>query len=53
MTDDELIAAMLGKDLAIAWKAKRIYDARHAEDPPIREPQHCSECFEGCPKCEG
>lgn len=53
MTDDELTAVMLGPDLALAWKAKQIFDKRHAADPQPREPRHCSECFEGCPKREG
>jgi hypothetical protein len=52
LTDDELIAAMLGRDTGIARIAKRIYDARHAGDFLLPEPLHCDECFEGCPKCQ-
>jgi len=52
MTDDELIRAMFHPDRFIAAKAKQIYDARHAADPQPKEPRHCDECFEGCPKCE-
>ncbi len=52
MSDDELIAAMLGPDLAFAYLAKQIYDRRHANDPQPKEPAHCAECFEGCPKCQ-
>ncbi len=52
MSDDELIAAMLGPDLAFAYLAKQIYDRRHANDPQPKEPAHCADCFEGCPKCQ-
>jgi hypothetical protein len=52
MTDDELILAMFDRDPAIARIAKRMYDAKHAGDPVPREPAHCDECFEGCPKCQ-
>ena len=52
LTDDVLILAMLGPDRGTALVAKRIYDARHAGDPQPKEPPHCSECFEGCPKCQ-
>jgi hypothetical protein len=49
----QLITAMLGPDLALAQVARKIYDARRAGDPQPKEPAHCSECFEGCPKCQG
>ncbi len=52
MTDDELIEAMFGRDTALAQIAVRIYEQRHANDPPVKEPPHCSECFEGCDKCQ-
>ncbi len=52
LTDDDLISAMLHPDPALARKAKQIFDARHANDPQPRDPRHCSECFEGCPKCQ-
>ena len=48
-----LIAAMLGTDPALAQVARKIFDARHVGDPKLKEPAHCSECFEGCPKCQG
>lgn len=51
LTDDDLVEVMLGPDAAFATVATRIFIKRHADDPPIREPAHCDECFEGCPKC--
>ena len=53
VTDVELIEAMLGTDTAIARIAKRIYDERHVADSQPKDPAHCAECFEGCPKCQG
>ena len=53
LTDDELIQAMFHRDTAIALMAKRLYDERHADDRQPKEPAHCAECFEGCPKCQG
>lgn len=52
-TDDDLIFAIFGADPAIARKAVEIYKKIHAGDPQPKEPKHCDECFEGCPKCEG
>jgi hypothetical protein len=51
LTDDELIGAMFAHDPAVARIAKRIFDKRHAGES-VREPAHCDECFEGCPKCQ-
>ena len=51
MSDDELIAAMLHPDVAIAMIARRIYNDRHKDDRPLPEPQHCEFCFEGCERC--
>jgi hypothetical protein len=53
LSDDDLILAMFDKDPAIALVAKRIYEARHPNEPQwIKETLHCMECFEGCPKCQ-
>lgn len=52
VTDDDLIAAMFGRDKFLAQVAKRIYDKRHENDPQPIGPSHCGECFEGCPKCK-
>ena len=51
-TDDQLLNLMFAADPAVARIAKRIFDERHAGDPPPREPAHCAQCFEGCPKCQ-
>jgi hypothetical protein len=50
-TDDQLIDAMLGHDPGIAMIARRIFLERHREE--FDQPAHCSECFEGCEKCQG
>ena len=52
-TDDELIQGMMSADPAMASLARKIFNAVHANDPQPKEPAHCSECFEGCPKCQG
>jgi hypothetical protein len=51
VTDDDLIHAILGPDPAIARIAKVLFTERHRRDPMPPEPPHCSECFEGCPRC--
>lgn len=51
-TDDELVGFMFSDMPALAMLAKRIFDERHASDPPLSEPPHCPECFEGCAKCQ-
>ena len=51
VTDDELIDAMFSRNSAIGRVAVSLYKARHATDQPPKEPTHCAECFEGCPKC--
>lgn len=34
--------------------AGALLEKRNMESPVIvREPKHCDDCFEGCPKCEG
>jgi hypothetical protein len=50
--DADLIRSMLGFNLERAVLAKLEFDRRHPNDPKIAEPAHCSECFEGCPKCQ-
>jgi len=50
--DEMLVMAMFSEDSAVAAIAKRLYDKRHVNDPQPQEPEHCSECFEGCPKCQ-
>jgi hypothetical protein len=52
LSDDSLIAAMLGYDLALAAVAKRLFDVRHAGDIEPRPPAHCDRCFEGCSLCQ-
>ena len=52
LSDDDLIAAMLHPDRAIGVKARAIFDQRHADEVGPKEPPHCSECFEGCAKCQ-
>ena len=52
ISDNDLIRAMFMSDPELAACAKRIFDKRHASDPQPREPRHCDECFEGCPKCQ-
>ncbi len=49
--DDALLRAMFSPDRSVADWARQRFLSRHPE-PPIREPAHCSECFEGCPKCQ-
>lgn len=52
MTDDDLIGLMLGPDDWLAHRARELYSERHRADPPVAEPAHCAECFEGCPRCQ-
>jgi len=52
--DEVVFAAMFDENPAIALTAKNLYMRTHKSDieKPYPEPRHCSECFEGCPKCE-
>ena len=52
ITDDEIWIAMFGEDTILARVAKALYDERHKNDYNPKEPHHCSECFEGCSKCQ-
>ncbi len=49
--EDMLIVTMLSDDPSLARQARDIFDKRHANDPPVREPRHCEHCFEGCERC--
>jgi hypothetical protein len=55
VADDTLFKGMFAADPAVAAVAIRLYKQSHEfaeESIPRREPPHCSECFEGCPKCQ-
>ena len=50
--EPDLFRAMFHPDPAIGRRAKELWDRAHANDPQPKEPPHCDECFEGCPKCD-